>query len=75
MYPPESCLVLGSVEAGRQVGLLLLGLHEGLLGRAGLLGALLHHALHAGQRCRPLRHAALHSLHLTPSSLLHAVLL
>lgn len=44
---PKCCLVLSSVQAGSEVGLLLLQLHEGLLCRGGLLRALLHHALHA----------------------------
>lgn len=44
---PKCCLGLSSVQAGSEVGLLLLQLHEGLLCRGGLLLALLNHALHA----------------------------
>jgi len=47
---------------GSEVGVLLLQLHEGLLGCGGLLCALLHQALHAGQCTASISHAALQRL-------------
>ena len=45
--------------------MVLLQVHEGLLGSGSLLGALLHQALHAAQCIAPIRHAALKCLRCT----------
>ncbi len=47
---------------GSEAGVLLLQVHEGLLGCGGLLRALLHQALHAGQCTASISHAALQRL-------------
>ena len=53
---------------GREASVLLLQLHEGLLGGGGLLGALLHQALHAGQGRAAIGHAALQCLQPIPTT-------
>ena len=45
--------------------MVLLQVHEGLLGSGSLLGALFHQALHAAQCIAPIRHAALQALRFT----------